>query len=110
MNLSDKIKAANDLQRELVKVDAWEAEFYVRELTKSEANWVSRKARETAKIHQYDAELVTKVCVDEEGTRIFADKDAQWLQEKSNAIIRRLLDVCFKVSGLMVDDDDEKKS
>ncbi len=111
--LRDQILAAEDLPREEVKTDEWGPfgvpSVFVRGLTSKERDdWEmsltvagpdgTRIAN--PRLKNMRAGFVVNVLVDENGERIFADKDVELLAAKNAAVIDRLWDVGRRLSGM----------
>lgn len=106
----DAIICAQDLKKEKVACPEWGGDVYVRSLTGAE------KEAFTASLFDYDDDgtpvrkdnylenirvgmLIRAIC-DENGNRIFSDKDVPELAKKSNAVLMRLDKVCNRLNGV----------
>ncbi|MFD6691110.1 hypothetical protein ACFWEV_35245 [Streptomyces bacillaris] len=104
----DQITRANDLAHEDVPVSEWGGTVRVRALTGVERDaWEaslvrlgpngSVQARSTKGVR---VGLVARTVVDEDGERLFTDKDMTELNQKSAAVIERLAAVARRLSGI----------
>jgi len=120
--LRDSILAAEDLPREQVQTDEW-APFgvpfvYIRALSSSERDAYELSLQITTadgrrvpnpRLKNVRAAFVAKVLVDEDGERVFTDKDTAALAEKNAAVLDRLFDVGRRLSGMQSDDELEEE-
>ncbi len=104
MNLREQILSAPAAGRE--PVTAWGVSFYVRELTAKErddfeiANTTHRGKNKGRMKGNVRARLVCLCAVDEGGSRIFSDDDAEALGAKGAAEMDRVFDLCRKVNHI----------
>lgn len=111
--LRDAILAAEDLPREEVKTDEWGPfgvpSVFVRGFTSKERDdWEMSLTVAgpdggrvpNPRLKNLRAGFVVRVLVDENGERIFDDKDVDLLAGKSAAVLDRLWDVGRRLSGL----------
>lgn len=121
----DEILQADDLETREVPVPEWKGSVLVRGLSGRERDayeascMVERPAigadgkrlRGQMEMHRsllnIRAKLVVRALVNEDGTRIFKDSDAQALGEKNGAVLDRLFDVAAELSGLTAEDVEE---
>jgi len=115
----EAILATQDLPTETVLVPEWGGAVLVRGLTGKERDdyeagiMVSRRDGATGKLTQtmnlanVRARLVVRSVVDQTGTRIFADADAEVLGDKSASAVARVFDVAQRLSGMRPEDLDE---
>lgn len=100
----EDIRRSDDLKRESVDVPEWGGTVYVRELTGrdkdrfDEAVYANTKAGEV--IRGVRVLLVCLSVCDDQGVRLFADTDLEWLADKSGAIIERLYEAASRLNGL----------
>lgn len=113
----DQIMKADDLPFRDIDVPEWGGSVRVRTMTGGE-----RDAFE-AQIYDADsngvrlnrdnfrAKLLTKVLVDDTGTRLFSDKEILLLSNKSAKAIQKLFDAAQELNGLSVGEQEavEKK-
>ena len=109
----DPILGAEDLGTEIVDVAEWGGSVTVRGMTGKErdafeASILERRGKRmvpnTANVR---AKLVARCCLDENGTRLFTDADAEALGAKSGAAIDRVYEVAARLSGMTDEDIDE---
>ncbi len=46
------------------------------------------------------AQVVTLLCVHEDGTRLFEDGDADWIGELESEAVQKIVDAGFRINGL----------
>ena len=101
------------LKRELVAVPEWGGAVIVQELTAAdrdafEASCVIKKGKSLeANLVNLRAKLIARAVVGEDGTRVFADADAEQLGQLSAAAVNRLFEVAQRLSGLTDQDVEE---
>lgn len=105
----DQILSASDLTFEEVNVPEWGGKVRVRTLTagerdKFEALMFSKEPQDRG---DYRATLVALCAVDENGNRIFEDKDVPELSKKSAKAVNRVYNAATRVNLLSVDDQKE---
>ena len=109
----DAILAADDLPRELVYVEAWKDEVYVRTLTGvgrdafEQAVTDARGKGERVNIAGLKALLVTLTVCDESGAALFGPEDAEALNAKCAAAIDHLYQVASRLNALTPADAEE---
>jgi len=109
----DAILAANDLVTEDVEVPEWGGTVRVRTLSGAERDAfeqavVTRKGKNvTTNLANIRAKMVALCVVDENGQRLFADKDVLLLGTKSAAALDRVFTVAQQLAGLTDKDVDE---
>lgn len=102
----EQIIAAVDVERELVPVLEWGGEVWVKGLTGTE-----RDAFETSIVQQRGqntrintenmrAKLAALTICDENGTRLFSEKDVATLGKKSATALNRVFVVAQRLSGI----------
>ncbi|WP_265560939.1 phage tail assembly chaperone [Streptomyces hygroscopicus] len=102
----DQILNASDLTIREVPVPEWGGTVHLKALTGRERDaWEAsnRILRGSDWIPQpvgARARLLVRAIVDETGQRIFEDKDAAALGEKSGSVIDRLFDIAAELSGV----------
>ena len=111
--LRERVLRAEDLRREAVVVPEWDTTLYVRCLTARERDSfeaqqlaLAEKDRTSDNIR---ARLVVLACVDEGGTRVFADGDADALGNKASAALDRLASVALRLNRITQTDIEELK-
>lgn len=113
----DTILESNDLQRVAVPVPEWGGDdccVYVRTLTAAERDHFEGSMLEdrggkskATNLKNIRARFAVLTVVDEEGTRIFEDSDAEELGKKSAQVVDRLFSAAQKQNGMSADDVDE---
>ncbi len=104
-SIRDAIKAANDLQTELVTVPEWDdVVVEVRSMSAAVRVRTLKAARafdpDTDAVALYPR-LAIECCYDPEtGEKLFDAEDEEWLAEKSVKALERLATVAMKVSSL----------
>lgn len=108
----DAILGAVDVQTEKVFVKEWGDDVIIRGLTGDELDafqgsirqfrpTFDGKGMETVLVQEgMRAKLLVKCLIDENGDRLFTDKDAPALGAKNGAVIDKLYDVAARLSGL----------
>lgn len=108
MTLSrDAILGASDIETETVDCPEWGDKVTVKSMTGAERDAFEQSIRRDGKLDLRNAraKLLVSVIVNENGTRIFADKDAPELGKKSAKVLNRLYEAAARLSGL--DDESE---
>jgi|SRR5205807_2586487 len=101
------------LKRATVAVPEWGGDVLVQELSAAdrdafEASCVTRKGKSVeANLVNLRAKLVVRAVVADDGTRIFADADADAVGQLSGAAINRLFEVAQRLTGLTDQDVEE---
>jgi hypothetical protein len=109
----DAILAANDLVTEDVEVPEWGGTVRVRTISGAERDAfeqaiVTRKGKNVqTNLANIRAKMVALCVVDENGQRLFADKDVLLLGTKSAAALDRVFTVAQQLAGLTDKDVDE---
>jgi len=103
----DDILAVKDIQIELVSVPEWGGEVYVKGMTGLERDSFETSIFETrgkdAKVNTINmrAKLAAVTLCDENGERLFTDKDVEKLGRKSASALQRVFDVARRLSRIM---------
>lgn len=109
----EQILQADDLLLEDVEVPEWDGTVRVRGLTGAErdafeSEIVQLKGKKASlNTQNFRAKLVARSVVDEDGQRLFSDRDAQVLGQKSAAALQRVFEVAQRLSGLSETDVEE---
>jgi len=109
----DDILAVKDIQVELVHVPEWGGDVYVKGMTGLErdafeasiVNQVGKGPR--VNMNNVRAKLAAHTICDENGERLFTEKDINALGKKSASALQRVFAVAQKLSG--IGDDDVKE-
>lgn len=105
----DQILAASDLVFETVETPEWGAgaAVRVRSLTAIERdNWdkSTYAGRKEVELLGYKARFCVLTMVNEGGTQIFVEGDAEALAKKSAAVVERVFTAAAKLNGLIASD------
>ena len=109
----DQILGADDRDSIEVDVPEWGGSVRIAAMTACErdafeASMIDTKGKGDAKrLQNFRARFVASCIVDEDGNRLFSNKDIVDLGKKSSAPISRLFDECRKLNG-MTDEDVEE--
>ena len=113
----DAILAAMDIRYEYVDTPEWGGRVRVRSLTGSERDQYDAETyagQQAAKaqgrsglLTDFRLRRVAKAIVDDDGKRVFTDKDVAALGEKNAAVIDRIDDVVVRLSGMGTTSVDE---
>jgi hypothetical protein len=100
---------APDAVIEKVSVPEWGDDIYVRAMSGIERDEFEASVRRNGVMvyTNYRAKLLTRVLVNENGTRIFTDQDARALGKKNAKIINRLFEKAAELSGMSDEEADE---
>lgn len=113
MSLSrDAILGASDIVTETVDVPEWGGKVNIRGLTGRELDDYQNSLRKIVKdqvVAQPNsrAKLLVKTLVNDEGGRLFADKDVEALARRSGRVLDRLWDVAARLSGISEEEQEE---
>ncbi|MGW4986313.1 hypothetical protein ACWEQ3_01500 [Streptomyces mirabilis] len=108
----DAILAAEDKNYEDVPVPEWGGSVRVAGMTGADRNSYQASMvvlgpnGSVQRLNMADqlAKLLSRSLVDEDGNRLFSDKDIKALSAKSGAVLDRLGDVAMRLSGLRKED------
>lgn len=100
-----EILSAVDKTIERVECPEWGGAVYVRTLTGSERDLFEQsmlddRGRRKGSVPNIRASLAAKTICDQDGNRLFTDKDIDSLGTKSAAALDRVFDVAQRLSGL----------
>lgn len=111
----DQILAADDRPTDTVQTPEWgeDAFVLVRSLSAAERDRFEQsminergKAKD-ANLNNIRARFASLCVVDEDGARMFTDKEAAELGEKSAAVLDRIFGAAQRLNGMSADDVDE---
>lgn len=109
----EAILSAEDLAKELVSVPEWGGEVYIASMTGAARDaWeqsLLNKGGGEVNMQNLRARLVAYTAVDEKGNRLFSDKEAKALGEKSAKALERCVKVAQRLNGLTDSDMEEAK-
>ena len=106
----DQILQADDRDTQEVEVPEWGGAVLISAMSAAErdafeASMVDNKGKGDAKrLQNFRARFVASCIVNEDGDRLFSNKDIVDLGKKSSAPVSRLFDLCRKLNG-MTDED-----
>ena len=106
----DQILNADDRDSIEVEVPEWGGTVLISAMSAAErdafeAGMLDTKGKSDAKrLQNFRARFIASCIVDNDGNRLFSDKDIVALGRKSSAPVSRLFDECRKLNG-MTDDD-----
>ncbi len=116
----DDIVKSNDIVREWIPIPEWAPEgdpdadsygIYAKALTGTErARWIEKNnviAKDgSRKMDPRSGTVILLLagCVNEDGSRAFTDKEADYLMRKSSAVIERITEAVTRLSGIGDDD------
>lgn len=111
----EQILECIDRRVEKLNVPAWGGDVYVRSLTGTERDeWEQENLVKDPRTKEYSyrlrnirARLVVKTVCDENGTRIFTDRDADRIGEKNAAVLTKVYEVAARLSGITPEDVEE---
>lgn len=101
----DQLKARRGL-RQRVPVDVPElgtvyvAKFSAKDRDRFEQMVTGGKVGGSVNLENVRARFVALVCVNEDGTRMFDDSDAEWIGELDTDIVQAIVDAGFKLNGI----------
>ena len=99
----DQIIAANDLPREMVEVTQWGGSVWVRGMSAGERDYFEDKIRTDGMVNLRSL-MASMTMIDEDGKRLFTDKEVKQLGEKSAEALDKIVEVASKLSGLLDSD------
>lgn len=105
---AEQIIAASDIETEAVDVPEWGGKVFIHGLSAVEVDAYNRslvvmdgKGNTTVgRLDNVRASLVVRCLVDEDGVRLFEDRQAKELGKKSSAVIQRLWEVARRLSRM----------
>lgn len=110
----DEILRARDVKIEQVDVPEWGGSVYVRSITAAERGQIEEAAAKFKESKGKDSfartftvRFASMAICDENGNRLFDDKDIALLQQKNAAAIARIAEVAQRLSGFSAQDMEE---
>lgn len=109
----DAILAADDLSFEDVPVPEWGGTVRVRTLSGTErdafeASIVEQRGKKSSvDMRNIRAKLAARTIVDEDGKRLFSERDVELLGAKSASALQRVFEVAQRLNGLSDGDVEE---
>jgi hypothetical protein len=119
MAILDKtaIMEARDLELVEVDVPEWGGSVYLRPLTAKDRDYFEaeilaleqkKKSKKDGPVYDiFKARLVARALVDENGKRLFTDKEFGELSSKSAAALNRLFEECLRINQVTQQDVEE---
>lgn len=108
------ILTASDIVREQVDVPEWGGYVYVQSLSGAERDALEAGMIDNAgkknwevRLNNFRARMAAMAIVDEDGTRLFDEKDVAALGKKSGAALDRIYSVAQRLSGMSDEDVEE---
>lgn len=107
----DAILKADDLPKETVDVPEWGGGVLVRSMTGAERDAFEAQMFEggKARLQNLRARLVSQVCVDEQGNRLFTDEDIVALGAKSANALDRVFNAAQRLNAMGKEDVEAAK-
>lgn len=96
----ESILSVQDLPKELVEVEKWGGSVWVRGMTAGERDMFEDKIR-TDGMKNLRALMASMTIIDEDGARMFTDKEVKVLAGKSAEALDLIVEVASKLSGLL---------
>lgn len=104
MSLKEKIRAADDIKKQIVKIPEWGAKIEVRTMMGAERAILFGKTADEGgqpNFQELYPEMIIACCFDPKtGERLFSKEDIPWLMEKSCTAMERLATVASELSGI----------
>ena len=109
------ILQARDVSTEMLDVPEWGGTIYVRSISAAErglieegaARFKESKGKNDTFARTFTVKMVSMSVCDENGQRLFEDKDIALLQQKNAAVISRIAEVAQRLSGFSKQDLEE---
>ena len=113
-DLKERIKKVDDIRKEIVHVDEWDADVEVRGMSgESRAEYLNSGFDDDGKPIYNKAYIgvIIETCYDPEtGEKLFESSDAGWLVKKSGAALDGLVIKAMRLSGISPDEQEEIKN
>lgn len=109
------ILQARDVVKEMLEVPEWGGTIYIRSISAAErglieegaARFKESKGKNDTFARTFTVKMVSMSVCDENGQRLFEDKDIALLQQKNAAVISRIAEVAQRLSGFSKQDLEE---
>jgi hypothetical protein len=105
----EQILSADDMIKKTVQVSEWGGEVYVRTMTGAERDKFESMLFDSqgnkSVTENFRAKLLAMCMVDDEGKRLFTDKEVSELGKKSSKAIGRIYEVARKLNGIGIDEE-----
>lgn len=93
-----------DIKTQDVEVEEWGGAVRVRQMTLAERGEFARRGADSNSLTTTGAWLLSILCVDEKGARMFTDDDVEALQSRNSRAVDKVVDAILQINGL-----DQKK-
>ena len=96
---AESILAAEDFKYAEVDCPEWGGTVRVRSLSGGQRAQITQRVNDK-QLDELDELLAVMACVDEDGSRIFTNKDIASLKKKSAAVVTRIAKKVLEISGI----------
>ena len=96
---AESILAAEDFKYAEVECPEWGGTVRVRSLSGGQRAQITQRVNDK-QLDELDELLTVMACVDEDGSRIFTNKDIASLKKKSAAVVTRIAKKVLEISGI----------
>ena len=96
---AESILAAEDFKYAEVECPEWGGIVRVRSLSGGQRAQITQRVNDK-QLDELDELLAVMACVDEDGSRIFTNKDIVSLKKKSAAVVTRIAKKVLEISGI----------
>ena len=96
---AESILAAEDFKYAEVECPEWGGTVRVRSLSGGQRAQITQRVNDK-QLDELDELLAVMACVDEDGSRIFTNKDIAALKKKSAAVVTRIAKKALEISGI----------
>ena len=96
---AESILAAEDFKYAEVECPEWGGTVRVRSLSGGQRAQITQRVNDK-QLDELDELLAVMACVDEDGSRIFTNKDIASLKKKSAAVVTRIAKKVLEISGI----------
>lgn len=96
---AESILAAEDFKYAEVECPEWGGTVRVRSLSGGQRAQITQRVNDK-QLDELDELLAVMACVDEDGSRIFTNKDIASLKKKSAAVVTRIAKKILEISGV----------
>ena len=108
-----QILSADDLESQTMTIPEWGGEVIIRTMTEAERSKIEASviqqngSNQSVNMERYKVKVVVASLVDEEGKRLFTQKNIDALRQKSARPINRIVNAAQKLNGISDDDVEE---
>lgn len=96
---AESILAAEDFKYADVECPEWGGSVRIRSLSGGQRTIIAQRVQDK-QLEDLDELLAVMACVDEDGSRIFTNKDITALKKKSAAVVTRIAKKVLELSGI----------